>query len=75
MVPINKPMIRKDESDVVCRAVMGKWQATVVEISRMHKTGRGIDIILGGNAEFMEKSKLHEILMPRIVNTVDEMQF
>jgi preprotein translocase subunit SecA len=75
VVPTNKPMIRKDESDVVFRAAMGKWQATVVEISRMHKTGRGTDIILGGNAEFMAKLKLHELLMPRIVNTVDEMQF
>lgn len=136
VVPTNKPMIRKDESDVVFRAARGKWQAAVVEISRMHKTGRpvlvgttsveqsdalskqlkdvciphevlnakpenvereaeivaqsgrlgavtiatnmagrGTDIILGGNAEFMAKLKLRELLMPRIVNTVDEMQF
>ena len=54
---------------------MGKWQAVVVEILHMHKTGRGTDIILGGNAEFMAKLKLRELLMPRIVNTVDEMQF
>lgn len=135
VVPTNKPMIRKDESDVVFRAAAGKWQAAVVEISRMHKTGRpvlvgttsveqsdalseqlkevciphevlnakpenvereaeivaqsgrlgavtiatnmagrGTDIILGGNAEFMAKLKLRELLMPRIVNTVDEMQ-
>ena len=40
VVPTNKPMIRKDESDVVFRAATGKWQAAVVEISRMHKTGR-----------------------------------
>jgi len=68
-------MIRKDESDVVYRAVMGKWQAAVVEILRMHKIGRGTDIILGGNAEFMATLKLRELLMQRIVNTMDEMKF
>lgn len=135
VVPTNKPMIRKDESDVVFRAATGKWQAAVVEISRMHKTGRpvlvgttsveqsdalseqlkevgiphevlnakpenvereaeivaqsgrlgavtiatnmagrGTDIILGGNAEFMARLKLRELLMPRIVNTLNEIQ-
>lgn len=128
IVPTNKPMIRKDESDVVFRATTGKWRAVVVEISRMHKTGRpvlvgttsveqsdalseqlretgiphevlnakpenvereaeivaqsgrlgavtiatnmagrGTDIILGGNAEFMARLKLRELLMPRLV--------
>ncbi|PRQ49760.1 putative SecA motor DEAD, P-loop containing nucleoside triphosphate hydrolase [Rosa chinensis] len=42
IVPTNKPMIRKDESDVVFRAAIGKWRAAVVEISRMHKTGRPV---------------------------------
>ncbi|KAE8671235.1 Protein translocase subunit SecA [Hibiscus syriacus] len=128
IVPTNKPMIRKDESDVVFRATNGKWQAVVVEISRMNKTGRpvlvgttsveqsdslsmqlqeagiphevlnakpenvereaeivaqsgrlgavtiatnmagrGTDIILGGNAEFIARLKLREMLMPRVV--------
>ncbi|KAE8008397.1 hypothetical protein FH972_004913 [Carpinus fangiana] len=128
IVPTNKPMIRKDDSDVVFRATTGKWRAVVVEISRMHKTGRpvlvgttsveqsdllseqlqeagiphevlnakpenvereaeivaqsgrlgavtiatnmagrGTDIILGGNAEFMARLKLREMLMPRVV--------
>ncbi|TYK15778.1 protein translocase subunit SecA [Cucumis melo var. makuwa] len=128
IVPTNKPMIRKDESDVVFRATTGKWRAVVVEISRMHKTGRpvlvgttsveqsdalsaqlqeagiphevlnakpenvereaeivaqsgrlgavtiatnmagrGTDIILGGNSEFMARLKLRELLMPRLV--------
>ncbi|KAI4331003.1 hypothetical protein MLD38_029235 [Melastoma candidum] len=132
IVPTNKPMIRKDESDVVFRATSGKWRAVVVEISRMHKTGRpvlvgttsveqsdslseqlrevdiphevlnakpenvereaeivaqsgrlgavtiatnmagrGTDIILGGNAEFMARLKLRELLMPRVVKLVD----
>ncbi|CAH2072082.1 unnamed protein product [Thlaspi arvense] len=132
IVPTNKPMIRKDESDVVFKAVNGKWRAVVVEISRMNKTGRavlvgttsveqsdelsqllqqagiphevlnakpekvereaeivaqsgrlgavtiatnmagrGTDIILGGNAEFMARLKLREILMPRVVKPTD----
>ncbi|KAJ9696830.1 hypothetical protein PVL29_008840 [Vitis rotundifolia] len=132
IVPTNKPMIRKDESDVVFRATTGKWRAVVVEISRMHKTGRpvlvgttsveqsdslsvqlneagiphevlnakpenvereaeivaqsgrlgavtiatnmagrGTDIILGGNAEFMARLKLREMLMPRVVMPVE----
>ncbi|KAK7269548.1 hypothetical protein RIF29_22279 [Crotalaria pallida] len=131
-VPTNKPMIRKDESDVVFRATSGKWRAVVVEISRMYKTGRpvlvgttsveqsdslseqlkeagiahevlnakpenvereaeivaqsgrlgavtiatnmagrGTDIILGGNAEFMARLKLREILMPRVVKPAE----
>uniref|UniRef100_A0A0E0JHT8 Protein translocase subunit SecA n=1 Tax=Oryza punctata TaxID=4537 RepID=A0A0E0JHT8_ORYPU len=132
VVPTNKPMIRKDESDVVFRATIGKWRAAVVEISRMNKVGRpvlvgttsveqsetlseqlheagiphevlnakpenvereaeivaqsgrlgavtiatnmagrGTDIILGGNAEFMARLKLREMLMPRVVDPLD----
>ncbi|KDP28343.1 hypothetical protein JCGZ_14114 [Jatropha curcas] len=132
IVPTNKPMIRKDESDVVFRATTGKWRAVVVEISRMYKTGRpvlvgttsveqsdalseqlqetgipheilnakpenvereaeivaqsgrlgavtiatnmagrGTDIILGGNAEFMARLKLREMLMPRVVKPAE----
>ncbi|KAL3652979.1 Protein translocase subunit SA1, chloroplastic [Castilleja foliolosa] len=132
IVPTNKPMIRRDESDVVFKATTGKWRAVVVEISRMNKTGRpvlvgttsveqsdalseqlreagvphevlnakpenvereaeivaqsgrlgsvtiatnmagrGTDIILGGNAEFMARLKLREILMPRVVRLAE----
>ncbi|KAJ4765987.1 Protein translocase subunit SecA [Rhynchospora pubera] len=132
VVPTNKPMIRKDESDVVFRATNGKWRAAVVEIARMNKVGRpvlvgttsveqsevlseqlleagiphevlnakpenvereaeivaqsgrvgavtiatnmagrGTDIILGGNAEFMARLKLREMLMPRVVKPFD----
>ncbi|XP_074571101.1 protein translocase subunit SECA1, chloroplastic isoform X2 [Curcuma longa] len=132
IVPTNKTMIRKDESDVVFRATTGKWRAVVIEISRMHKTGcpvlvgttsveqsdalsgqlretdiphevlnakpenvereaeivaqsgrlgavtiatnmagRGTDIILGGNAEFMARLKLREMLMPSVVKPIE----
>ncbi|WVY96528.1 hypothetical protein V8G54_028679 [Vigna mungo] len=136
IVPTNKPMIRKDESDVVFRATSGKWRAVVVEISRMHKTGRpvlvgttsveqsdslsellkeaeiphevlnakpenvereaeivaqsgrlgavtiatnmagrGTDIILGGNAEFMARLKLREILMSRYSFIMENIEY
>ncbi|CAM6100598.1 unnamed protein product [Calypogeia fissa] len=133
VVPTNRPMVRKDESDVVFRNAVGKWRAAVVEISRMRKAGRpvlvgttsveqsealseklseaniphqvlnakpenvereaeivaqsgrvgavtiatnmagrGTDIILGGNPDFMAKLKLREILMPRVVRLSDD---
>ncbi len=33
--------------------------------------GRGTDIILGGNAEFMARLKLREMLMPRYIHHTD----
>ncbi|KAL5981693.1 hypothetical protein ACLOJK_015756 [Asimina triloba] len=133
IVPTNKPMIRKDESDVVFKGTTGKWRAVIVEVSRMHKigrpvlvgttsveqsdslseqlreagiphevlnakpenvereaeivaqsgrfgavtiatnmAGRGTDIILGGNAEFMARLKLREMLMPSVVKLNEE---
>ena len=32
----------QDESDVVFRVANGKWRAVVIEIARMHKTGRPV---------------------------------
>jgi preprotein translocase subunit SecA len=34
--------------------------------------GRGTDILLGGNPEFMARLKMREMLMPKVVNLVDE---
>lgn len=131
-IPTNRSMVRKDESDVVFRSEDGKWRAAVVEVARMHKTGRpvlvgttsveqsealserlrdakikhqvlnakpenvereaeivaqsgrvgavtiatnmagrGTDIILGGNSDFMARLKLREYLMPRIVEQAE----
>jgi preprotein translocase subunit SecA len=36
--------------------------------------GRGTDIILGGNAEFMARLKLREMLMPRYLILLSEFQ-
>lgn len=34
--------------------------------------GRGTDILLGGNPEYMARLKLRELLMPSIVSLIDE---
>ena len=128
VVPTNKPSKRNDNPDVVFRSESGKWNAVMIEIRRMHKTGRpvlvgttsveeserlaasldeegipyqllnakpenvqreseivaqsgrlgavtistnmagrGTDILLGGNADFMARLKVREILFPEIV--------
>lgn len=133
VVPTNRTVSRVDNPDVVFKTETGKWNAVVLEISRMHKTGRpvlvgttsvekseivcslleeanipfevlnakpenvereseivaqsgrkgavtiatnmagrGTDILLGGNPEFMARLKLREMLMPKIVNLVDQ---
>ncbi|RYR25128.1 hypothetical protein Ahy_B02g058756 isoform C [Arachis hypogaea] len=59
IVPTNKPMIRKDESNVVFRATSVKWRAVVVEISRMHKTGRPV---LVGTTSMEQSDSLSEQL-------------
>jgi preprotein translocase subunit SecA len=37
--------------------------------------GRGTDIILGGNSDYMARLKVREYLMPRIVKPEDEDEF
>ncbi|XLR00481.1 hypothetical protein HN51_055280, partial [Arachis hypogaea] len=59
IVPTNKPMIRKDESNVVFRATSVKWRAVVVEISRMHKTGHPV---LVGTTSVEQSDSLSEQL-------------
>ena len=133
VVPTNRTVSRVDNPDVVFKTEGGKWNAVVLEITRMHKTGRpvlvgttsvekseivcsllreagipfevlnakpenvereseivaqsgrkgavtiatnmagrGTDILLGGNPEFMARLKLREMLMPKVVNLVDQ---
>jgi preprotein translocase subunit SecA len=128
VVPTNKPSQRTDNADVVFRSESGKWNAVLIEIRRMYKTGRpilvgttsveesealaakldeegipyqllnakpenvqreseivaqsgrlgavtistnmagrGTDILLGGNADFMARLKVREALFPQIV--------
>ncbi|RYR17369.1 hypothetical protein Ahy_B03g062137 isoform D [Arachis hypogaea] len=53
------PFLCLDESDVVFRATSGKWRAVVVEISRMHKTGRPV---LVGTTSVEQSDSLSEQL-------------
>lgn len=42
VVPTNKPVIRKDYSDVVFRTKEGKFRAVIKEIKEMHEKGRPV---------------------------------
>lgn len=59
----------QDESDVVFRATTGKWRAVVVEISRMHKTGR--PVLVGTTSVEQSDSlseQLQEVAIPHEVH-------
>lgn len=52
-------LLLQDDSDVVFRVTAGKWRAVVVEISRMHKTGRPV---LVGTTSVEQSDSLSEQL-------------
>ncbi len=58
------------ESEIIAQA--GR-KGTLTIATNM--AGRGTDIILGGNAEYMARLKLREYFMPRIVQPEDEDNF
>jgi preprotein translocase subunit SecA len=70
-VPYNllnaKPENVERESEIIAQA--GR-KGTVTIATNM--AGRGTDIILGGNADYMARLKVREYLMPRIVQPEDE---
>ena len=39
-IPTNRPMIRKDENDVIYATEAGKYRSVVEEIAKVHKTGQ-----------------------------------
>jgi preprotein translocase subunit SecA len=55
-----KPENIEREAEIVAQS--GRLGAVTIATNM---AGRGTDIILGGNAEFMARLKLREILMPR----------
>jgi len=61
-----KPENVERESEIVAQA----GRSGTVTIST-NMAGRGTDIILGGNAEYMGRLKIREYLMPRIVKPED----
>jgi preprotein translocase subunit SecA len=58
------------ESEIVAQA--GRKGALTIATNM---AGRGTDIILGGNSEYMARLKLREYLLPRIVRPEDEDTF
>ncbi|MEB3179680.1 MAG: preprotein translocase subunit SecA [Nostocaceae cyanobacterium] len=58
------------EAEIVAQA--GRKGAVTIATNM---AGRGTDIILGGNSEYMARLKLREYLMPRIVRPDDEDTF
>jgi preprotein translocase subunit SecA len=62
-----KPENVERESEIVAQA--GRRGAVTIATNM---AGRGTDIILGGNADYMARLKVREYLMPRIVQPEDE---
>ncbi|VXD17217.1 preprotein translocase subunit SecA [Planktothrix paucivesiculata] len=62
-----KPENVERESEIISQA--GRKGAVTISTNM---AGRGTDIILGGNAEFMGRLKMREYLMPKIVKPDDE---
>ncbi len=62
-----KPENVERESEIVAQ---GGRRGRVTIATNM--AGRGTDILLGGNPEFMARLRLRELLMPRVVSLVDD---
>lgn len=65
-----KPENVEREAEIVAQA--GRKGAVTIATNM---AGRGTDIILGGNAEYMARLKVREYLMPRLVRPEDEGDF
>ena len=61
-IPTHKPMIRKDENDVVFSTVDGKFRAVIDEIAQVHETGRPI---LVGTVSVEKSEVLSRMLQKR----------
>lgn len=62
-----KPENAEREAEIVSQS--GRLRSVTIATNM---AGRGTDIILGGNPDFMARLKLREFLMPRVVKTSDE---
>ncbi|NBW62287.1 MAG: preprotein translocase subunit SecA [Synechococcaceae bacterium WB4_1_0192] len=62
-----KPENVEREAEIVAQA--GRSGAVTIATNM---AGRGTDIILGGNADYMARLKLREVLLPRLVRPEDE---
>lgn len=64
-----KPENVEREAEIVAQS--GRLGAVTIATNM---AGRGTDIILGGNAEFMARLKLREILMPRYFLNINHLK-
>lgn len=62
-----KPENVEFESEIVAQS--GRRGAVTISTNM---AGRGTDILLGGNSEYMARLKLREMLMPEVVSQVEE---
>eukprot|EP00798_Chlamydomonas_sp_ICE-L_P023574 gene23574-9099_t len=62
-----KPENVERESEIVAQS--GRKSAVTISTNM---AGRGTDILLGGNAEYMARLKLREYLMPEVVSPLEE---
>ena len=62
-----KPENVERESEIVAQA--GRAGAVTIATNM---AGRGTDIILGGNSDYMARLKLREVLLPRLVKPEDD---
>ncbi|NJO75389.1 MAG: preprotein translocase subunit SecA, partial [Leptolyngbyaceae cyanobacterium RM1_406_9] len=65
-----KPENVERESEIIAQA--GRKGAVTIATNM---AGRGTDIILGGNADYMARLKVREYFMPRVVQPEDENSF
>jgi preprotein translocase subunit SecA len=65
-----KPENVERESEIIAQA--GRKGAVTIATNM---AGRGTDIILGGNADYMSRLKVREYFMPRLVQPEDEGEF
>ncbi|MDX2096807.1 MAG: preprotein translocase subunit SecA [Leptolyngbyaceae cyanobacterium bins.59] len=65
-----KPENVERESEIIAQA--GRLKAVTIATNM---AGRGTDIILGGNSDYMARLKIREYFMPRIVQPEDEGEF
>lgn len=64
-----KPENVEREAEIIAQA--GRVGAVTIATNM---AGRGTDIILGGNSDYMARLKLREVLLPRLVRPEDEHQ-
>ena len=61
VVPTNKPMIRKDLSDVIFKTEIGKFKAVVKKVKELHQLGR--PVLVGTTS--IEKNELLSAMLQR----------